>query len=828
MELFRAGKSLWKPCAQTELELVSNACFFWRFLTSCLFCFSAAASAQVPVPLGPAVACTSAGSAARVAIRVRVTDLSGAALVQAAVEARCGNDSTTAITDNKGVGQLNLLPGRYEVITRSPGFADNVREIDLPDAADPLVVTMSVGAVNDFVNVSGDMGFVPYASNAGSKTDALLIEVPQSISIINELEMQSRGVTTVNEALRYTPGITADEYGVEPRFDWLKIRGFDAQTFGIYRDGMRFNSLSGKLDPFELESVEVLRGPSSVLYGEVPPGGLINQVTKRPSAERSTTVSGVFGSYARRQGQFDTTGAFDHAGVYQYRLLGLIRNAGTQTNFTPDDRRLIAPAFTWRPGERTNVTLLGDYQHDRTQWSQFLPAQGTLTANPNGVIPVSTFVGEPGSDSVKRNQGSAAYTADHLFTDGWDVHSNYRYQYIHFKGQTIYGAGFDGASLTNVSRYLFATPNINRINTVDTRALRHFNTGSRLEQTVLFGYDFQRLDQRATTYFLFGLSDINIYHPVYGQTPIPTGPPSVNNDSILDQHGLYAQDQIKIDHRLIFTLGGRQDFARNAIADFITPTNSSSRLDEKFTGRAGVTYLTNNGIAPYFAYSTSFLPNAGIMVYDAATKLPDLPAVPSLARQSEGGVKFQPRNASSFITASVFQINQTNVLVYNSAFTEYQAGEVRSRGVELEGLASVARGLNLHAGYTHDATETLVAANLPNDSSQASVGTWLPQTPRNTLTALADYSLSQGRLRGVGGNFGVRFTGTNAADAANTFFIPNYALLDASLRFGYRHTLFQINATNLTDKRYVATCTSTAACYYGYARNVLGTATYHF
>ena len=103
--------------------------------------------------------------------------------------------------------------------------------------------------------------------------------------------MEARGVITMNEALRYTPGVTADEFGVEPRFDWLEIRGFAAQTFGVYRDGMRFNSLAGKLDPFELESVEILKGPSSVLYGEVPPGGLINQVTKRPRGGRSTCPS---------------------------------------------------------------------------------------------------------------------------------------------------------------------------------------------------------------------------------------------------------------------------------------------------------------------------------------------------------------------------------------------------------------------------------------------------------------------------------------------------------------------------------------------------------
>jgi iron complex outermembrane recepter protein len=765
--------------------------------------------------------CSVPPSATFADLTIRVTDPTGAVVDRAEIEARCGLTVVGTITSSDGTATLHLRSGNYTLTSSAPGFAKKILEVHLPLNA-PLSIKMDLGSATDIVNVSGESGFVPYASNAGSKTNALLIEVPQSISIVSEREMEAREVITVNEALRYTPGIQTDEYGVEPRFDWLKIRGFDAQTFGIFRDGMRFNSLAGKLDPFELESVEVLKGPSSVLYGELPPGGLINQVTKRPSAERSTMIEGQFGSYDRRQGGIDATGSFDRNQIFRYRLLGLIRDSGTQTNFTPDNRRLIAPALTWHPSERTNLTVLADYQHDGSKWSQFLPANGTLyNTNPNGIIPVSTFLGEPDYDKVTRDQGSIGYTGDHLFENGWNLHSNYRYQYIDFKGRTIVGAGFDGTSLTDVSRYLFATPNTNRFNTVDTRALRRFTTGE-WEQTVLFGYDYQHIAQRAMGYYLFGVGDLNVYHPVYGQTTIPTGAPYLNNNSVLQQNGLYAQDQIKYRSHLIFTVGGRQDFAQNNITNFLPAGANFSHLDMRFTGRVGVTYLTNSGIAPYFAYSTSFLPNAGTFVYNPSTGLSTTPAVPSDARQIEGGVKLQPRTSNSFITASVFQINETNVLVADSNFNEHQDGEVRSRGFELEGIASLSHGLNLHGGYTFTATDNI------NDVTIANIGKWLPQTPRNQFSALVDYTQSEGRFAGLGGNFGLRFVGTNAADAANSFFISNYTLLDAGLRFGYRHTLFSVNATNIADKRYVATCTGLTSCYYGYARNVIGTAQYRF
>jgi iron complex outermembrane recepter protein len=125
--------------------------------------------------------------------------------------------------------------------------------------------------------------------------------------------------------------------------------------------------------------------------------------------------------------------------------------------------------------------------------------------------------------------------------------------------------------------------------------------------------------------------------------------------------------------------------------------------------------------------------------------------------------------------------------------------------LRLTGIASLSRGLNLHGGYTFTSTDNI------NDVTPANIGKWLPQTPRNQASALVDYTQSDGRFAGVGGNFGVRFVGANAADASNSFFIRNYTLLDASLRFDYRHAFFSVNATNLTDRRYIATCTGLRA-----------------
>jgi len=745
-----------------------------------------------------------------------VTDPSGAVIPRALLDLHCGVVSAETQTGTDGAATVRLHPGSYRLAVRAEGFASTAQMVTVGDGSSAaLTVVLSLGSRADTVNVTADNGFVPYASNTGSKTGAMLVEVPQSISIINERELEARNVTTVNEALRYTPGVQADEYGVEQRYDWLKIRGFTADTYGVFRDGMRWNSLAGKMDPFELESVEVIKGPSSVLYGQAPPGGLINLVTKRPLSETKHELQAQFGSYDRKQVQADFGGPIDENGVWRYRLLGLLRNSGTQVNYTPDDRRMIAPSLAWHPSDRTNITALGDWQHDKTKWSQFLPASGTIyNDNPNGIVPVDTFVGEPGWEKVVRDQASLGYMADHLFSDGWNIHQNYRFQHVNFQGSTVYGVGFEPGSSTMLMRYAFTYPQWNDIHTLDTRALRHFATRN-WEHTVLGGYDYVHLNTRTGGGYA-AVASINVFHPVYGAT-IPSLTQSTDNNQLNQQHGAYLQDQVKYKRHLVLTLGGREDWAVTDLNNYLANTYNYQN-DSKFTGRAGVTYLTDIGIAPYFSYATSFQPTTGSTTFDGQLFRP------SLGKQVEGGVKIQPRTWSSFITASVFNITQTNVLTTdpNHPLYSIQTGEVRSQGVELEGVANLTRGWNLHAGYSLTATKVTETT----DSTQLSK--WFPQTPRNQASLLADYTAPGGKLGGLGGNFGVRFVGLSAGDSANTVLIPNYTLLDGALRFQWRGAEIGVNGTNLTDRRYVATCTGLAYCGYGFARNVLGSVKYRF
>lgn len=801
--------------SSAPLRLATAALFAAALLTGVAGTAARATTAAEPAP-APQETCKVSASDPIATAAVRVADSAGALIPNAFVEIYCGDALHTGLTDAQGELKISLRPGFYHVVAQAQGFAKSEQTAALPAASGPLAIALQVGSAGDVVNVSTDTDIVAYSSNFGSKTGTALAELPQTVNVITGQEINLRNAQTVNEILRYTPGVETDQYGVELRYDWIQVRGFTSDQFGVFRDGMRWNSLAGKVDPYELESVEVIKGPSSVLYGQAPPGGLINLTTKRPSAERRGTVEGQFGSYDRRQGQFDFTGSFDSRNIFQYRLLGLIRNSNTQVNYTPDDRRLLAPELEWRPSDRTSFTLLGDWQHDKAKWSQFLPADGTLYTNPNGPIPVDTFTGEPGKEGVFRDSASIGYLADHHFNDGWEIHQNYRYQYVNFQGSTIYGTGFEPGSFTMLTRYAFSYPQYTYIHTLDTRAMRRVTT-SNWEHTLLAGFDFSDMAQR-TTGSTAQVADINVYHPVYGAT-IPALSAYENNFEDTPQYGVYLQDQLKFKRRLVLTLGGREDWAVDSLTDFLYGANQHQN-NSKFTGRAGVTYLTDLGINPYYSFSTSFQPTTGTDYFGNLFK-------PTYGEQNEAGLKFQPRNWNSFLTASLFNIDQSNVLTTDPdpthPYSSIQGGSVRSRGVELEAVSQF-RGASIHAGYSLVATSYTKASA----ADAAELGKWFPQVPRNQFSFLADYTVPSGPLAKLGGNFGVRYIGLSYGDSDNTLAIPDFTLLDAALRYSFRKTEWSVNATNLTDKTYVATCTGISYCGYGFKRDVIGNVKYHF
>ena len=282
---------------------------------------------------------------------------------------------------------------------------------------------------------------------------------------------------------------------------------------------------------------------------------------------------------------------------------------------------------------------------------------------------------------------------------------------------------------------------------------------------------------------------------------------SVSRVQRLSQTGLYAQDQIKVDKRWALTLGGRQDWAKARYVDRFAGT-TAKRDDSAFTGRAGLAYLSDLGVTPYVSYSQSFLP---VSTAGAAGRILD----PETGRQFEAGVKYQPPGGESYVAAALFDLKRRNVVTYDLiTFAPTQTGEVRSRGAELEVKLNLLRDFNLLAAYTYQDVEV-------TKSTAADLGKRPPTIPEQTASLWADYKFAEGPLAGLGLGAGVRHTGFTYGDTRNTYKVPGYTLADASVHYDWGDTRLALNANNLFDKEYVASCWG--SCYFGPRRTVIAT-----
>lgn len=648
-------------------------------------------------------------------------------------------------------------------------------------------------------------GYVATRSAAGSKSDTPIVEIPQSVSVVTNDQMRDRNVQTVVEALQYIPGVITQPGGKDPRFDLVYIRGFNTQGYGAYRDGLRelgdaANFGYFRTEPYGVERIDVVRGPSSVLYGQNGPGGVIDKISKRPTKEPLHEVVGQMGNYEHYQGAFDLGGSIDKNSEYMFRLTGLARDANAQvayfSDFVKDDRQMIAPAFTWQPTTDTKLTLLTEFQHDLTgnafPLSTIYMSGGKIT----GARATKLFLGDPNFNKFEQNQYRIGYEFEHRFNDMFMVRQNARYGAVDLDYR--YLTGFQLNNAATASRFRRVVDEKTDSMSTDTQLHAKLTTGP-FEHKIIGGVDYLR----------FGLDNVftgdntsvplNVNNPVYGVSIAAPTAILTSTDQTTTQLGTYIQDQIKFQNWLL-TLGARYDWAEldsnNRLTTVITNTK-----DEAFTKRIGLTYLFDNGLAPYVSYSTSFMPTTG-------TDFSGNPFKPTTGRQYEGGVKYQPPGTKTLITAAVFDIVQQNVLTADTVTGHtgfnVQTGEVRSRGFEAQATTSLTDGLSLIAAYSQQKVEV-------TQSNNADLGKVPVLIPERQASLWADYTFPAGPVGAVGFGGGVRYIGTTYMDLANA--IPNdaYTVYDAAFHYEVKGFRLALNVTNIFNKEQ-ALCTTAGGC----------------
>ena len=652
-------------------------------------------------------------------------------------------------------------------------------------------------------------GYVATRSATASKTDTAITETPRAISVVTADRIRDQGAQTVQDALRYVSGVRSEAYGLDTRTDSQLIRGSLPATFldGLQQSfGYYTNSRS---DPFTLERIDVLKGPASMLYGQSPVGGLVNLVSKRPRNQQQTELQLQYGTFDRKQLAIDSTGPLTRDGNWLYRVVAVARDSSTQVDHVDDDRLVLMPSITWQPNDRLEWTLLANFQRDDgAPTSQFLPIVGTLLPAPNGRFDTDLFVGEPGFDEYEAEQLALTSLLDWQLNDTWTLHQRLRYQESDVSYQQIYGwppqLAADDRTLSRI--YYLSHPEVD-VWTADQNAQALFDTGV-LQHQLLLGVDYQhavtRRDQAS------GLAtQLDLYNPVYGSFDPSIIDPSADPEQTVDQRGLYVQDQIRY-QRWLLTLGLRRDWADNR-------TDGGVRQkDYATTGHAGLTYLFDNGLAPYISYSESFQPVIGL------NPVTTEPYRPMEGEQWELGIKYQPANSRSLYTAAIYDLREQNRQMPDpdNPINTLQSGETRARGLELEAMAELTPRWDLIANYSYTDTEVL-------EGSPDTRGHRLASVPEHMASLWSQHRIELFGIPGFSVGAGVRYVGASW-DGEDNLKTPSTTLYDAMFSYSRDNWTAALNATNLEDESYYTTCLARGDCFIGNRRTVTGTLSVNF
>jgi iron complex outermembrane receptor protein len=694
-----------------------------------------------------------------------------------------------------------LLASSTLALTTHSGFAQS------RDPAPIRLEEVVVEGRNETTGVITTNGYVATSGRSGTKTDTPLVETPQSISTVTQTQLEQRKPQSLLEALSYTPGARVGTYGFDPRYDAFTIRGIDVTQNAVFRDGLRqIGSPNGlfRLEPYGLEAISILRGPSASVYGASSTGGIVDLISKRPTETPFREIEVQAGSFGRKQTNFDLSGPVDADGTLLYRLTGLLRDARTEVSAIKDDRVFIAPALTWKPTEATKLTILGEYMDSTTggtaayinEYGPYVDAQGNVLTKSIGASRV--FGGDRRYNDFRQQQARLGYEFEHKFDEVFTLRQRARYSKLGGNQEYVY----------------VGTPGLTRENTqglsIDTSLESRFRTGA-LDHTLLAGIDVSHLSYKSKE--------------AYGGVPLGYAPPFLwRTAQTQTMVGAYLQDQIKWQNWRL-TAGIRHDwldskFEAGAAGD--VPTESK-RKDGKFTGRAALSYVTDFGLVPYVAYGSSFVPNPGTVLNGGV-------AVPTAGEQVEAGVKYDLPGYNASLRAAVFNIRQENAVVYevvNGLNRQVQL-DLRSSGFEIEGVASLASGLSIQASYSYN--DARIKKLTPETT-----GNRLTSVPYHMASVWLDYTVQQGAAKGLGVGGGVRYVGSSLGDNLNRAVLDNKArtFVDASIRYDLENLnpqlkgmRVQVSATNLLDE-VTQNCTA-GFCYFDEGRKVIASLRYRW
>jgi iron complex outermembrane receptor protein len=667
---------------------------------------------------------------------------------------------------------LGLLSGAGDAV------AQDTRPTTLP--------AITVQGAMPTVEETGEAYRVPRSSSA-TKTDTPLIDVPQTAIAVSKQVLQDTGGTTVEPALDYVGGMAkGNNFGGLNLYE-MNLRGL--KTVNAAKNGFTANRrYDGTADAANIEQVDVLLGPSASLYGRGDPGGFVNVVTKKPLTENSNTVQGMMGSYGLFRGTLDSNFVLSDDKSLLGRANLAIESRDSFRDHVSSDRQFFSPVLSWQANSLTRLTVEAEALKDERVFDR-----GVVAVNGQlGRIPITRFLGEANDGKISNDNYLASARLEHDVSDDWTLRAGFL-----SKTGSMYGFATE-PNVLNASTGVLTRRRTLRdynwnSNTVQFEALGHIETGS-VKHTLLTGLEYERA--RASEHFYrSNASSINIYNPVYGQSSVNPAPFSDLLD-VSDTYALYVQDQIELSERWQAQIGIRADWFEQDFQDRVS-RRSAPQSRQGYSPRGGLTYKITPDTALYGSVAKSFRPvmdsNTGFV-----TTSDGKPFEPETGLGYEAGVKADLLDRRLSVTAALFHITKQNVLTTDPATGfNVAAGEVQSRGLDINLAGSITPEWRIIAGYAFTDAEVTKDKSIPKGAS-------LQNIPRHSLGLWNVYEFQTGSLKGFGFGGGV-ITMDDRAGSGNGdgFTLPGFAKVDL-LGF-YKLTdaaKISLNIYNLFDTEY--------------------------
>lgn len=710
--------------------------------------------------------------------------------------------------------EVTGLPGNRVRVAITGTEAPPVAEVRSEEQQ--LVLGVAIGSAAEVgeeeaiqVVVTGEQaGYSPNSATTATRTATPLRDIPQSIQVVPEQVLRDQGITQLRDALENVSGVTRDgNFGGTGSGSFV-IRGFTQE--GNFRDGFRDNDFYSIAETANIDRIEVLRGPASVLFGQAQPGGIINLVTKQPLREPYYEFSFSGGSYEFYRPTLDLSGSITSDGSLRYRLNAVYQNSDSFRDFVNTERFFIAPVLAWDLSENTTLTLNFEYLHDDPLYDRGL----TALSNGSLPLPIDRFLGYPSLDDYRVEVYRGGYNLEHRFSDDWQIRNALSIYSSQSSGSNV---DLNGDLINDrlLPRELRDDNFVNENYALQTELTGRFDTGS-IGHQVLLGVE---LNRRSSLYNAFSadLPPIDIFDPDYDVSRPTEFRNTYNQIIFTDTIGVYLQDQIDLFDRLKLLVGGRLDFVEQD-ETFPYAGTSNNQSSDAFSLRLGIVYQPSDEVSLYASYSRSFFPVIGRSADNS-------PFSPERGTQYEVGIKADFLKGALSATLAAYDIAKANVLTTDPNDTDFsiQVGEQRSRGVDFNIAGEILPGWNIIAGYAYTDARVTEDNSIPE-------GDFLQNVAENTANLWTTYEIQGGALRGLGFGLGLFFVGERQGDfLPNTNFqLPSYFRTDAALFYRRDRLAAALNIRNLFGTEYYETAQGRNIVYPGAPFTVQGTISYEF